>query len=674
MKRPWLWLIGIGGALVVVAAGLIWLTILTVRADRHRLQVEARAEQEQRIRLALWRMDTMLAPIVAREAARPWWSIAPDWPVAEFPASSRNAAPMASPDYVKYHFHWPVGGTISSPQLSRRTALGPPLNAAGNDTQPTLTPYDNSHRPPAVQQTAQSATPPESAVASGPAVPQELKALEAELDPAELLAMLPTETFPSYDPWTAVGDGADELSLNWSPRNALTNRRFFAGNSASVEPSAKGAFQGATTEPVARVAQPLSVPEDLESRSARYQVQAAQSYLQQREVGAQLPIEPRQSTEPAVSEGISQALWLGERLILARRIASSQNQVAIQGCELDWNRLKAELMAEAAGLVDQVDLQPVPSSQSRPGPDVVRRELQPGAHQLAGLPIQLVAGTFQPPSPAWTPIELAWLVGWVAYLLAACGIFSLFASLVSLNEKRASFVSAVTHELRTPLTTFRLYSQMLARDMVPPPARAEYLASLCAEADRLSHLIDNVLTYARLERGRSHIEIGATEVGMLMERIRERMAARARQAEMELVYEIEPQASAAVVATDAGMVEQILFNLVDNAAKYGAGAADRRIHCRARLAAEGRVWLEVADHGPGLSASAARQLFRPFSKSAEQAAASAPGVGLGLALSRRLARQIGGDLQLVAFDEQAMGESPSPGCTMRLTLPLASHP
>jgi C4-dicarboxylate-specific signal transduction histidine kinase len=92
------------------------------------------------------------------------------------------------------------------------------------------------------------------------------------------------------------------------------------------------------------------------------------------------------------------------------------------------------------------------------------------------------------------------------------------------------------------------------------------------------------------------------------------------------------------------VVEQILFNLVDNACKYAQGTDDTRI--QVTLAGRGRTpQIVVRDHGPGLSRDAARRLFQPFSKSASEAAHSAPGVGLGLALSRRLARTLGGDLR-----------------------------
>ena len=75
---------------------------------------------------------------------------------------------------------------------------------------------------------------------------------------------------------------------------------------------------------------------------------------------------------------------------------------------------------------------------------------------------------------------------------------------LSLSERRGTFVSAVTHELRTPLTTFRLYTEMLDEGMVASgESQRNYMKTLRSEADRLGHLVENVLSFARLERGRA---------------------------------------------------------------------------------------------------------------------------------------------------------------------------
>ena len=196
--------------------------------------------------------------------------------------------------------------------------------------------------------------------------------------------------------------------------------------------------------------------------------------------------------------------------------------------------------------------------------------------------------------------------------------------------------------------------------MVPDPeAQGSYLRTLRAESDRLGHLVENVLAFARIERGRSIAGRDVVSASDLVGRVRPALAARADRGGMRLVIEDEPPE--ARLRTDVSVVEQVLANLVDNAAKYASAAPDRRIELRSAVS-RGKLALSVRDHGPGLPDRAIRRLFRPFSKSALDAAQSAPGVGLGLALSRRLARALGGDLRL--------GRNGPDGAEFVLTLPL----
>ena len=105
-------------------------------------------------------------------------------------------------------------------------------------------------------------------------------------------------------------------------------------------------------------------------------------------------------------------------------------------------------------------------------------------------------------------------------ILAISAVGFTLRSTMALGERRARFASAVTHELRTPLTTFRMYSEMLADDMVKDPAqRATYLSTLRSEADRLSRLVENVLCFARLEDGRYRGRRERVAVSDLLERV-----------------------------------------------------------------------------------------------------------------------------------------------------------
>jgi signal transduction histidine kinase len=223
---------------------------------------------------------------------------------------------------------------------------------------------------------------------------------------------------------------------------------------------------------------------------------------------------------------------------------------------------------------------------------------------------------------------------------------------MKLSERRASFVSAVTHELRTPLTTFRLYSDMLESGAVKPEKRGDYLRVLSREADRLAHLVENVLSFSKIERGSARSVVRESSVSDLLEPMRERLEARLAIADLELEMNLDPEIAARLVRVDSAAVEHILFNLIDNAAKYATASDPPKVEIQIKLARRD-LEIIVTDHGPSIPISERRRIFRAFHKSAREAAESRPGVGLGLALSRRLAKSLGGGLECVDSNKGA---------------------
>jgi signal transduction histidine kinase len=359
--------------------------------------------------------------------------------------------------------------------------------------------------------------------------------------------------------------------------------------------------------------------------------------------------DPSGTQETPSTEQPLRAMWIGEQLVLARRV-SDRN--LLEGAVLDWQSLREQLLEDIRrDLLPEAQLVPL-------GED----EVVDPTRTLASLPLKLVPG---PPPVAGSsgPGRTVCIVlgtAWAAVLLAAlAGALSL-RGVLQLSERRADFVTAVTHELRTPLTTFRMYTEMLADGMVDESRRTRYLETLKAEADRLGHLVQNVLSYARLERTDSKRRAQAVPLGELMDRVEPRLQNRTGEAGMELVWEVPDPAGDCRVKVDPDALEHVLMNLVDNACKYAARAEDRRIHLRAEVD-DDSVRLHLRDHGPGVSPEEAKRIFRPFRKSAHQAAQTAPGVGLGLALSRRLARRMGGNLALAT-------DCPEGACFV-LTLP-----
>ncbi len=438
-----------------------------------------------------------------------------------------------------------------------------------------------------------------------------LKELAAAVDVQKLAAELPSASLPSL---ADVGYNSRALASAESVERVNELNRglnYFEGNSVNLPPdpneneSRGNNNQQAEPPPVVKgkgtLAQQTARNADYETRVRRIQSVAQQGMYEQQQFSSnngfqQMMVPPEQAK---VEVGVSRPMWVGDRLLLARRVEEDKRTV-IQGCWLDWPKLKTRLLAETTDLIRGADLVPVLDS----------ADVDPG-RMLAGLPVRLVMNVASAADPALSPtLRWALWIGWGALGLAAFAAAALLAGVMTLSERRAAFVSSVTHELRTPLTTFRMYSEMLARGMVPDAGRRqEYLHTLQREAERLTHLVENVLSYARLERGRRPSATDRITAASLLERIGPRLAARAQHAGMQCEISLADDAGDLPLTTDANVVEQILFNLVDNAAKYARSAADGRIHVAAERCG-GVVGIQGSRPRPR---DAARAALRPHS-------------------------------------------------------------
>jgi len=330
------------------------------------------------------------------------------------------------------------------------------------------------------------------------------------------------------------------------------------------------------------------------------------------------------------------ALWIKDALLLTRRVSQDGNNI-IQGAWIDWPQLRSRLLAAITDLFPAASLEPAPASATG------------GIDLLASLPIRFLPGRLDIAAPPfWSPLKLSLATAWACVLLASIAVALVLRGMMLLSERRAAFVSAVTHELRTPLATFKLYSEMLADGLVSDPAkRQSYLETLTTEADRLGHLVENVLAYSRLERSSSSDGRLTISLHDLLQRVQPRLAQRTAQAGATFTLQHTGVPDDFSLTTDPSAVEQILFNLTDNACKYARhGSEPASIELILTTPRHHTLQLAVRDRGPGIPRSEARRLFRPFHKSAREAAHTAPGVGLGLALCRRLAHDLGGRLEI----------------------------
>lgn len=222
--------------------------------------------------------------------------------------------------------------------------------------------------------------------------------------------------------------------------------------------------------------------------------------------------------------------------------------------------------------------------------------------------------------------------------------------------QRMTFVTQVSHELKTPLTNIRLYAELLENKLTEEQPRAKRnLQVIVDESQRLSRLINNILTFARQRRKVHKLRPTKVAVVAFLERIVEQFQPqlKAKGFSIEMTHQVEGE-----VLADPDALEQILCNLLSNVEKYATEGQWVGIKS---IQEEQMIHIEVCDHGPGVEPAMQKDIFQPFVRGRDKLSDVA-GTGIGLTIARDLARMQEGDLALCASEE---------GACFRLSLPKA---
>lgn len=226
---------------------------------------------------------------------------------------------------------------------------------------------------------------------------------------------------------------------------------------------------------------------------------------------------------------------------------------------------------------------------------------------------------------------------------------------------KSDFVANVSHDLKTPLSVIRMFGETLEMGRVTDETRRqEYYRVITRESERLSRLIDNVLDFSRIERGRRTYELLPTAVEPLVRETLEAFEYPLTQQGFKIEVRIVPDLPD--VPMDADAVGQALANLIDNAIKY---SCDRKAITVEAAVVDGRLALAVADQGIGIPAAEHARIFEKFYRVGRSETQGRRGSGVGLALVRHVAEAHGGRVTV----ESRPGE----GSRFTLWLPLASH-
>jgi signal transduction histidine kinase len=232
-----------------------------------------------------------------------------------------------------------------------------------------------------------------------------------------------------------------------------------------------------------------------------------------------------------------------------------------------------------------------------------------------------------------------------------------------LASQRVSFVNQVSHELKTPLTNIRMYAELLEQHIAADDGDGrKRLDIVVTESQRLSRLINNILTFSRQDKGLVRLHTKPAVVDDVVADVIAQFAPGFATRGVTVSFQ---RGAPARVGVDADALAQMLGNMLGNVEKYAPGGQVAIATAGAGAGATPLTTITIADSGPGIPAADAERIFQPFVRLGAPAHEGVPGTGIGLGIARDLARLHGGDLRLLPTGGAGAG---LPGARFQLTL------
>ncbi len=209
------------------------------------------------------------------------------------------------------------------------------------------------------------------------------------------------------------------------------------------------------------------------------------------------------------------------------------------------------------------------------------------------------------------------------------------------SEAKSRFLANMSHEIRTPLGAILGFSELLINPKISSEERNEFISTIRRNGDQLSKIIDEILDLSKVEAGRLEVERCDISIIEVLNDVKTLMSFSTKEKGLDLEFNIIGKIPERI-HTDAGRLQQILINIIGNAIKFSAkGKIEINISVQ-----ENHFIVAVKDTGPGLTAVQIENLFQPFTQGDPSITRKHGGTGLGLALSRKLARALGGDISV----------------------------
>jgi len=214
----------------------------------------------------------------------------------------------------------------------------------------------------------------------------------------------------------------------------------------------------------------------------------------------------------------------------------------------------------------------------------------------------------------------------------------------SVQQAQTEFVSTVSHELRTPLTSIKGFADTILRagDRLDLAQQRRYVGIIKDQADRLTRLVEDLLSVSRLESKKMQLMIRAIDLNEMVQRVLRNLSDKA--GEHRIVTNIP--VGLAQIWADGDRLEQILTNLIDNAIKYSPKHTTVTVSARELNSQPAMVEFSVSDQGVGIEAEHLPQIFTKFARVDNPLVRQTEGTGLGLYITRSLVIALGGEIKV----------------------------
>lgn len=248
-----------------------------------------------------------------------------------------------------------------------------------------------------------------------------------------------------------------------------------------------------------------------------------------------------------------------------------------------------------------------------------------------------------------------------------------FSEDVTLTQAHSDFVSTVSHEFRTPLTSIKGFADTLLRygAQLPADQQKRFITIIKDQADRLTRLVENLLTVSKLGASRMEMSYRSVSVQRTVEKVIQNVSAKAGHDKQSISkhysdrpYKVEIPQNLAEIWVDPDKFEQIMINLVDNAVKYSYPGTEVKVTANLLPSDSDQVQIKVVDKGVGIPAEHLPRIFTKFSRIDNPLTREVEGTGLGLYITQSLTKAMGGDISVDSIANE--------GTTFTLSFPIAT--